>query len=132
VLLCRRFTQDARIVGGVVWIAGHRISRRHPGFVTSPGAGAHCRAARLSTEDIDIPDAELQLAVPANGRLVVEQPGGRGEIRFLSRMTIERGAQPGMSTGRKRLFIGLSHNAALPAAYFWLPVDGGDGSRVEL
>ena len=31
--------------------------------------------ARLNTEGIDIPDAELQLAVPANGRLLVQQPG---------------------------------------------------------
>jgi KUP system potassium uptake protein len=53
---------------------------------------------------------------------------------FLSRMTIERGTQPGMSTWRKRLFIGLSHNAASPAAYFRLPVERTVvmGSRVEL
>jgi KUP system potassium uptake protein len=42
---------------------------------------------------------------------------------FLSRMTIERGRQPGMSTWRKRMFIGLAHNAANPAAYFGLPVE---------
>jgi KUP system potassium uptake protein len=42
---------------------------------------------------------------------------------FLSRMTIERGRQSGMSGWRKRMFIGLSHNAANPAAYFGLPVD---------
>ncbi|MBV9919891.1 MAG: potassium transporter Kup, partial [Pseudonocardia sp.] len=53
---------------------------------------------------------------------------------FLSRMTIERGSQPGMSTWRKRLFIGLSHNAASPAANFGLPVEQTVimGSRVEL
>ena len=53
---------------------------------------------------------------------------------FLSRMTIERGHQPGMSTWRKRMFIGLAHNAANPAAYFGLPVDRTVimGSRVEL
>ncbi len=53
---------------------------------------------------------------------------------FLSRMTIERGRQPGMSTWRKRMFIGLAHNAANPAAYFGLPVDRTVimGSRVEL
>jgi len=53
---------------------------------------------------------------------------------FLSRMTIERGRQPGMSTWRKRIFIGLAHNAANPAAYFGLPVDRTVimGSRVEL
>ena len=42
---------------------------------------------------------------------------------FLSRMTIEHGREPGMSSWRKRLFIGLSHNAANPAAYFHLPDD---------
>ncbi len=53
---------------------------------------------------------------------------------FLSRMTIERGHQSGMSGWRKRLFIGLSHNAANPAAYFCLPVDRTVimGSRIEL
>jgi len=53
---------------------------------------------------------------------------------FLSRMTIERGRQPGMSGWRKRMFIGLSHNAANPAAYFCLPVDRTVvmGSRIEL
>jgi KUP system potassium uptake protein len=53
---------------------------------------------------------------------------------FLSRITIERGDQPGMSTWRKRLFIGLSHNAASPAAYFCLPDDRTVvmGSRIDL
>jgi KUP system potassium uptake protein len=53
---------------------------------------------------------------------------------FLSRMTIERGGEPGMSGWRKRMFIGLSHNAANPAAYFCLPVDRTVimGSRIEL
>jgi KUP system potassium uptake protein len=55
-------------------------------------------------------------------------------LYFLSRMTIERGIQPGMSTWRKRLFIGLSHNAASPATNFRLPVERTVvmGSRVEL
>jgi KUP system potassium uptake protein len=53
---------------------------------------------------------------------------------FLSKMTIERGPAPGMSSWRKRMFIGLSHNAATPAAYFKLPVDRTVimGSRVAL
>ncbi|MCE0763237.1 potassium transporter Kup [Pseudonocardia kujensis] len=53
---------------------------------------------------------------------------------FLSRMSLERGGQPGMHVWRKRLFIGLAHNAANPAAYFKLPVDRTVvmGSRVEL
>jgi KUP system potassium uptake protein len=55
-------------------------------------------------------------------------------LYFLSRMTIERGTHSGMSTWRKRLFIGLSHNAASPAANFALPVERTVvmGSRVEL
>jgi KUP system potassium uptake protein len=53
---------------------------------------------------------------------------------FLSRITIERCHNPGMSTWRKRLFIGMSHNAATPAAYFKLPIDRTVvmGSRIEL
>jgi KUP system potassium uptake protein len=53
---------------------------------------------------------------------------------FLSHITIERSDRPGMGTWRKRLFIGLAHNAATPAAYFKLPVDRTVvmGSRIEL
>ncbi|HEX4722764.1 MAG TPA: KUP/HAK/KT family potassium transporter [Pseudonocardiaceae bacterium] len=42
---------------------------------------------------------------------------------FLSRISIERGPEAGMPGWQKRLFIGLSHNAASPATYFKLPVD---------
>ncbi len=53
---------------------------------------------------------------------------------FLSRITIERGPSPVMTTWRKRLFIGLSRNAATPAAYFKLPDNRTVvmGSRIEL
>jgi len=53
---------------------------------------------------------------------------------FLSRITIERCHNPGMSTWRKRMFIGMSHNAATPAAYFNLPLDRTVvmGARIEL
>jgi KUP system potassium uptake protein len=53
---------------------------------------------------------------------------------YLSRITIEHGHGAGMSAWRKRLFIGLSHNAANPAAYFHLPVERTVvmGSRIEL
>ncbi len=53
---------------------------------------------------------------------------------FLSRITIERGDAPGMHAWRKRFFVGLSHNAASPAAYFRLPLDRTVvmASRVEL
>jgi KUP system potassium uptake protein len=42
---------------------------------------------------------------------------------FLSRLSIQRGETAGMAKWRKRLFIGLVHNAANPAAGFGLPVD---------
>jgi KUP system potassium uptake protein len=53
---------------------------------------------------------------------------------FLSRITIERGRGEGMPSWQKRLFIGLSHNAATPAAYFGLPVERTVvmGTRVQL
>jgi KUP system potassium uptake protein len=53
---------------------------------------------------------------------------------FLSRISIERGPSPVMATWRKRLFIGLAHNAASPAAYFKLPDSRTIvmGSRLEL
>jgi KUP system potassium uptake protein len=53
---------------------------------------------------------------------------------FLSRISIERGSSPLMATWRKRLFIGLAHNAASPAAYFKLPDTRTVvmGSRLEL
>jgi KUP system potassium uptake protein len=53
---------------------------------------------------------------------------------FLSRITIERGDAPGMATWRKRLFIGLSHNAASPAGSFRLPEERTVvmGSRITL
>jgi len=53
---------------------------------------------------------------------------------FLSHITIERSRRAGMRSWRKRLFIGLSHNAASPAAYFRLPVDRTVvmGTRIEL
>jgi KUP system potassium uptake protein len=53
---------------------------------------------------------------------------------FLSRITIELGAAGDMPTWQKRVFIGLSHNAASPATYFRLPVDRTVvmGTRIEL
>jgi KUP system potassium uptake protein len=44
-------------------------------------------------------------------------------LYFLSRMTIERGSDPRMATWRKRLFMGLAHNAASPVEAFRLPED---------
>jgi KUP system potassium uptake protein len=53
---------------------------------------------------------------------------------YLSRITIERGDEPGLSRWRKRLFMGLAHNAASPSDSFRLPIDRTVvmGSRLEL
>ena len=53
---------------------------------------------------------------------------------FLSRISIVRSKRAGMVSWRKRLFIGLAHNAATPAAYFQLPEERTVvmGSHVEL
>jgi KUP system potassium uptake protein len=53
---------------------------------------------------------------------------------FLSRLSIVRGAKGGLPTWQKRLFVGLSNNAASPAANFGLPVDRTIvmGTRIEL
>jgi KUP system potassium uptake protein len=53
---------------------------------------------------------------------------------FLSRITIEQGSDGGLPRWQKRLFIGLSHNAASPATYFKLPVDRTVvmGTRIQL
>ncbi len=40
---------------------------------------------------------------------------------FLSRITVHRGDDHTLSSWRKRLFIGLTHNAASPTEYFRLP-----------
>jgi KUP system potassium uptake protein len=53
---------------------------------------------------------------------------------FLSRATLRLGDAPGMRRWRKKLFIGLAHNAANPADYFCLPGDRTVvmGSHVEI
>jgi KUP system potassium uptake protein len=55
-------------------------------------------------------------------------------VYFLSRINIERGPDTGLPAWQQRLFIGLSQNAASPAAYFRLPVDRTVvvGTRIQL
>ena len=81
-------------------------------------------------DEWDIP-AVLRQARGLSGELDLDPDNASS---FLSRITIERSRRPGMATWRKRLFIGLSHNAATPATYFKLPVDRTVviGSRIEL
>jgi KUP system potassium uptake protein len=69
-------------------------------------------------EDQDVP-AALALA-RAQGLIHVDPD----EVYyFLSRISLQRGNAPGMSTWRKRIFLGLAHNAASPTEYFRLPED---------
>ncbi|MFC6703894.1 potassium transporter Kup [Flexivirga alba] len=42
---------------------------------------------------------------------------------FLSRISVHHGSLPGLSKWRKRLFLGMAHNAANPAVYYRLPED---------
>lgn len=42
---------------------------------------------------------------------------------FVSRITLRRTRRPGMAMWRKRIFMGLAHNAADPTQYYRLPVD---------
>jgi KUP system potassium uptake protein len=70
-------------------------------------------------DDQDIPEM-LRLAVGMSDELDFD-PGDASY--FLSRLSIERGEDDAMATWRKRLFIGLAHNAANPAVNFDLPID---------
>lgn len=63
--------------------------------------------------------------VPAGLALAVEQGLDASlddAVYFVSRITIHRSDRPGMAQWRKRLFVGLAHNAATPVEYFRLPI----------
>jgi KUP system potassium uptake protein len=81
-------------------------------------------------DDQDIP-AMIRQSIGASSELDLD---AERASYFLSRLAIERGDQPGMATWRKRLFIGLAHNAASPASYFCLPDDRTVvmGERIDL
>jgi KUP system potassium uptake protein len=53
---------------------------------------------------------------------------------FLSRISLERGSVTTLPAWQQRLFIGLAHNAASPAAYFRLPIERTVvmGTQIEL
>ncbi len=70
-------------------------------------------------DEQDIPDA-LHRAQGLTAELDIDPENAS---YFLSRLSIQRGDKPGMARWRKRLFIGLMHNAANPAANFCLPED---------
>jgi KUP system potassium uptake protein len=90
----------------------------------------HLTASFGFQDDQDIPEV-LRQACNLTPELDIDPDAAS---YFLSRITIERGAGNGMASWRKRLFIGLSHNAATPASVFRLPVDRTVvmGSRIEL
>ncbi|MDT4913684.1 MAG: system potassium uptake protein [Pseudonocardiales bacterium] len=68
-------------------------------------------------DEQDVPHA-LRRATGMSEELQIEPDEA---LYFLSRLTIQRGKKGGMAAWRKRLFIGLAHNAASPAANFCLP-----------
>ena len=82
------------------------------------------------SDDQDIP-ARLREAKGFNPELDFDMDHA---LYFLSRITIERGADPGLADWRKRMFIGLAHNAATPSHSFRLPADRTVvmGSSIEL
>jgi KUP system potassium uptake protein len=70
-------------------------------------------------DEQDIPEM-LAAAVGLSPELEIETDE---TSYFLSRINLQRGPDRSMMRWRKRLFVGLAHNAANPAAYFCLPVD---------
>jgi KUP system potassium uptake protein len=81
-------------------------------------------------DDQDIPGA-LRDAFMLTSELEIDADTA---FYFLSRISIEAGPNRDLPAWQKRLFIGLSHNAASPATYFKLPVDRTVvvGTRVAL
>jgi KUP system potassium uptake protein len=69
-------------------------------------------------EDQDIPAA---LALARDRGIVEVDPDHC--YYFLSRINVQRGPGREMTTWRKRVFLGLAHNAASPTEYFRLPED---------
>ena len=89
-------------------------------------------SARFGFQDVqDVPGVLRQACAVAP-----ELADGNPDQAFfyISQITIERGEDPGMSTWRKRLFVGLAHNAASPAGSFRLPTERTVvmGSRIDL
>jgi KUP system potassium uptake protein len=72
-------------------------------------------------DEQDLPEALQQAASTGDAELDID---AENASYFLSRLSIQRGPEGGgMATWRKRLFIGLAHNAANPASNFCLPID---------
>jgi KUP system potassium uptake protein len=72
-------------------------------------------------DEQDLPTALRQATANSDAELDID-PDNASYV--LSRLVIQRGPdRGGMATWRKRLFIGLAHNAANPASNFCLPID---------
>jgi KUP system potassium uptake protein len=80
----------------------------------------HIDASFGFQDEQDVP-ATLRLAADVSDELRGMDPDNASY--FLSRLVIQRGAAGGLAGWRKRLFIGLAHNAANPAERFCLPPD---------
>jgi KUP system potassium uptake protein len=80
----------------------------------------HIEASFGFQDEQDIPET-LELAKGRCAELDDIDPATASY--FLSRLVIQRGRAPGLARWRKRLFIGLAHNAANPAERFGLPLD---------
>jgi KUP system potassium uptake protein len=79
----------------------------------------HLTARYGFQDDQDIPEI-LRQARSLGGELDVDADTA---TYFLSRISLNRGTDDALPLWRKRLFIGLAHNAASPSAYFHLPDD---------
>ncbi|MCD2189739.1 potassium transporter Kup [Actinomycetospora soli] len=79
----------------------------------------HVRARFGFQDRQNVPDV-LRLACGLSPELEGADP--ETAYYYISRVMIERGDAPGMPAWRKRLFVGLAHNAASPASSFKLPV----------
>jgi KUP system potassium uptake protein len=96
-----------------------------------PADGIVHLSARFGFQDVHNIPAALAEARGLSAELDIDPDTA---FYFLSRISIELGDDPCMHGWRKRLFIGLAHNAANPALYFKLPMDRTVvmGSRIEL
>jgi KUP system potassium uptake protein len=80
----------------------------------------HVEASFGFQDEQDLP-ATLRLATGRSDELDID---AENATYFLSRLSLQRGnSATGMARWRRRLFIGLAHNAANPASNFCLPVD---------
>jgi KUP system potassium uptake protein len=88
--------------------------------LTYPDDGiSHIEATFGFQDEQDLP-ATLQQAIGMTEELDIDLDTAS---YFLSHIAIERSADRELAWWRKRLFVGLAHNAANPAANFCLPID---------